>query len=88
MNVEVLFFGRLRELATRQRIISIINGAQLTDLIELLAKEYGDEFRQVVTHLEGLRILINGGEHDLLDGMETPLQDGDVVVFLPITAGG
>ncbi len=88
MNIEVLFFGRLRELATRQRVIPMTDSAQLTDLIERLAKEYGIKFHQEVSQMEGLRILINGSEYDLLSGMATPLKDGDVVVFLPITAGG
>ena len=88
MNVEVLFFGRLRELATRQRVVSMIGGARLSDLIDRLSEEYGDEFRREVNQLEGLRILINGNEYDLLDGMATSLKDGDVVVFLTITAGG
>ena len=38
MNIEVLFFGKLRELATRQRVISMMDGARLADLIEYLAK--------------------------------------------------
>lgn len=88
MNIEVLFFGKLRELATRQRVIPMMDGARLADLIEYLAKEYGVDFHQEVDHLERLRILINGREYDLLGSMEAQLKDGDTVVFLPLIAGG
>ena len=88
MNVEVLFFGKLRELAVRKQAMSMREGAQLSDLIERLGAEYGVDFRQEVDHIGGLRILINGREYDLLDGMNTQLKDGDMVVFLSLIAGG
>ncbi len=88
MNVEVLFFGKLRELAVRQQAMSMTEGARLTDLTERLSEEYGVDFRQEVNHIEGLRILINGQEYDLLDGMNTQLKDGDMVVFLSLIVGG
>ncbi len=87
MNIEVLFFGDLRKLAaTRQRVITMTEGTQLTHLIEQLVKEYGGVFEEQINST--LRILINGREYEILNGMETPLKDGDVVVLLPIIAGG
>ena len=91
MNIEVLFFGDLRRLAaTRQRVITMTEGTQLTHLIERLVKEYGGVFEEQInsTLNSALRILINGREYEILDGMETPLKDEDVVVFLPIIVGG
>ncbi|MGD2142217.1 MAG: MoaD/ThiS family protein [Candidatus Bathyarchaeota archaeon] len=35
-----------------------------------------------------LAILVNGRNIDLLDGIETRLQDGDEIVFMPPAAGG
>lgn len=88
MNVEVLLFGKLRELATRQRVVSVTDGARLIDLIEWLVKEYGVEFREEVNHIERLHILINGQYYDFLDNAETLLKEGDVVAILPLLAGG
>ncbi len=89
MNIEVLFFGQLRELtAVRQKIIVIKDGAKLADLIEHLGEEYGVAFHNEVDNIQGLRILINGRQYTLLGGMEAPLEDGDTVVLLPPIFGG
>jgi len=88
MNIEVLFFGDLRKLTDHRQVVSFKKGAQLTNLIEHLIEEYGHNFRQEINRSEWSRILINGKEHDLLGGMGAPLQDGDVVAFMPLTAGG
>ena len=88
MNIEVLLFGNRRELATRQQVVSLVAGARLIDLIEWLVKENGVDFGKEVNHIEGLHILINGQYYDLLGGMETPLEEGDVVAMLPLLAGG
>lgn len=65
-----------------------MDGARLIDLIKWLGKEYGDDFREEVNHVERLHIMINGRYYDLLDNMETPLKEGDVVAMLPLLAGG
>ncbi|MFC1949488.1 MoaD/ThiS family protein [Chloroflexota bacterium] len=89
MNIEVLFFGQLRELAgTDKRTAVIEDSARLLDLIEQLDEEYGKNFHNQVDNIKGLRILINGREYGLLGGMEAPLNDGDTVVFLPPVFGG
>ena len=81
-------FGKLRELAERQKTICMKEGSRLSDLIDSLVKEHGIEFHQEVSQVEQLRILINGQEYELLDNMQTELKDGDTIVFLPLIAGG
>lgn len=88
MNIKVLFFGRLRKLADRQKTICMKEGSRLGGLIDCLVKELGSEFHQEVSHVEQLRILINGQEYELLDNMQTELKDGDTIVFLTLIAGG
>ncbi|MFC1952445.1 MoaD/ThiS family protein [Chloroflexota bacterium] len=89
MDIEMLFFGRLRELTgTSQEIIPVEKVTRLSDLIELLGKRYGTNFSTEVYLNQALRILINGREYGLLGGMETPLSDKDTVVFLPLIGGG
>jgi MoaD family protein len=88
MNVNVLFFGRFRELATRDQIVPLKEGAQLAGLIEQLIKEYGADFRNALSEMEKLHILVNGQYHTILDNMETKLKDGDVVAILPLVTGG
>lgn len=89
MDIEVLLFGRPRELAgTSGEIISVGEGARLSDLIKLLGEKHGIAFSEEVRHTEALRILLNGREYGLLGGMEAPLSDKDTVVFLPLIGGG
>lgn len=89
MNIEVLFFGQLREITGVSRTNVVIrDDSRLADLVGNLAEEYGDAFREKVESIEGLRILINGREYYLLGRMEASLADGNTVVFLPPIAGG
>ena len=85
MNIEVIFFGRIRDLATRQRVVSLAEGSRLIDLIELLNKEYGEDFR---SENNSIQIMINGNYHNLLTEDDIPLKGGDVVSILPILVGG
>ena len=89
MNIEVLFFGQLREIAGVSRTgVVIEDNSRLADLVVYLAGQYGDAFREKVEGIEGLRILVNGREYYLLGRMEAPLSEGTTVVFLPPIAGG
>ena len=89
MKIEVLFFAQLRELTgTRQTEVTLADGNRLADLIARLSEEYGDAFRREVSDIAGLRIMVNGLENEVLDGMETRLKEGDTVVLLPPVAGG
>jgi len=89
MNIEVLFFGQLREITGVSRSGVVINDdSRLADLVQYLSGKYGNTFREKVESIEGMRILINGREYYLLGRMEAPLSDGNTVVFLPPIAGG
>jgi MoaD family protein len=89
MNIEVLFFGQLREITGVSRTSVVIDdNSRLADLVQYFSGQYGDAFREKVESIEGMRILINGREYYLLGRMEAPLSDGNTVVFLPPIAGG
>jgi MoaD family protein len=88
MQINVMFFGQLRDLAAVRESVVAIKGATLGDLMENLYKEYGAEFHKAAEGIKGLRILINGREYRLLGCMQAPLKDGDTVVLLPPIAGG
>jgi sulfur-carrier protein len=89
MDIEVLFFGKLRELSgIRKIVVSVGESARLSDLIKQLGERFGSAFQTGVDHLQGLRILVNGREHGLLGGRETRLRHKDNVVFLPPLGGG
>jgi MoaD family protein len=88
MNIELLLFGKLRELAVRQREVLIADSARFSDLVDWLIKEYGAGFGEEIGHKERWHFLINGRYYNPLDSLEIPLKDGDVVAILPLLAGG
>ena len=89
--ITVKIFGGLRqELATPEWRVDLATGAGLSALLDLLRS---DEPALGARLDEGLakgylNILINGRNARFLDQMETRLNDGDVVAFLPPVGGG
>lgn len=88
MNVDVWFYGRFRELATRQRTVQLSDNASLGDLIERLVCEYGMEFGHEIRRVKEYFIMLNGNYCTLSANRERVLEDGDVVAFIPIIVGG
>lgn len=89
MDIEVMLFGKLRELGGVSKEIVVIDGAaKLSSLVSVLGEKHGKNFAEEVAATRGLRILVNGREYQLLAGMETQLCDKDSVVLLPPIEGG
>ena len=89
MDIESLYFGDLRYITGLAReTISIEDGSKIIDLLNKLFETYGKDFRITLDPGSSHIILINGQNHEVLGGNETLLQDGDQIVFLPITMGG
>ena len=89
MKVESTYFGELRDLTRINReTISLKEGSNLKALIDKLTATYGHDFRLRVYHKNRYVVLVNGQNHEVLDGEKTLLNEGDVVVFLEITMGG
>lgn len=89
MELEVLLFGKLREPAgTAKETVAMDEGADLKSLIAKLGAMHGEEFLKLVSTTKALRILVNGREYQILQGLETRLKDKDTVVILPPIAGG
>ncbi len=89
ITCEILLFGNLREITGVRKTGAVLpDGSRLSDLVEHLSDNHGKEFREQIDSITGLRILINGREYYLTGYMESPLADGDTVVFLPPIAGG
>jgi len=89
MDLEVSFFGHLREISGIQKEkVTIEDGVDLSRLVERLGKIHSDQLSKEIKNIKLIRILINGREYKNLNEMETELKDGDVVVFLPPIFGG
>ncbi len=88
MNIDVWMHGRLSLLATTNRVINLPDGAKLGDLINLLAQEYGQEFSDEMQQDQANFMMVNGKYCRISSGRERKLEDGDIIAFLPLIAGG
>jgi MoaD family protein len=90
MSVTVKIPTQLRE-ATDGEASAQVDGSTVGEVLDALYDRYG-ELRSRIAEDGGLRRFVNvylGGEDiRFLDGLQTPVSDGDEVTILPAVAGG
>jgi molybdopterin synthase sulfur carrier subunit len=93
-KIQVQFLSALVIFTKERKVeVDVPSGSNITTLMGLLHQKYGQEAGAKVFKSDGsmshvLIILVNGTDIRHLDGMDTELQGGDVVVVMPIIAGG
>ena len=94
MPLNIKFIGALRHISGKTQLT--INFQESTPLKELLSK-LSQEFpslektfsdQQLNDSRSNTLILVNGREISVLNGLETKLNDGDEIVFVPVVHGG
>jgi molybdopterin synthase sulfur carrier subunit len=77
--------------ATDGEASASVDGATVGEVLDSLYERYG-ELRSRIAEDGGLRRFVNVyvGSEDIrfLDGLDTPVSDGDEVTILPAVAGG
>jgi molybdopterin synthase sulfur carrier subunit len=90
MSVKVKIPTQLRA-ATEGESEARVDGATVGEVLDSLYERY-DELRSRIAEDGGLRRFVNvyvqGEDIRFLDGLDTPVQDGDEVTILPAVAGG
>ena len=90
MAVTVKIPTQLRA-ATDGQAAATVDGATVGEVLDALYARFG-ELRSRIAEDGGLRRFVNvyvGGEDiRFLDGLDTPVSDGDEVTILPAVAGG
>ena len=81
MQIRVLFFGVLKDLAKRsEEMLTLPEGAIVIDVL----RHYQSQIPQLQNHGSSLAISVN----QEYAGLETPLKSGDEVALLPPVSGG
>jgi molybdopterin synthase sulfur carrier subunit len=97
LQISVRFFTSLREITNKkEETLKFPEGEKVTvDMVlKTLTQRYGKRFVEYVyDHKTGevrgfLQFLINGKSAATLNGLETELEDGDVLAILPPVGGG
>ena len=97
MQVSVRFFTSLREITDKkEETLKFPEGEKVTvDMVlKTLSQRYGKPFVEYVYdrktgEVRGfLQFLVNGKSATTLNGLETELEDGDVLAILPPVGGG
>jgi len=93
MLVVVRTIGPYTEKFGFQQLTVNFKGLTISDLLNQLCEEQGTKFCNTVFTEEGqlrryIKILVNGRGLHVLQGLDTPLTDGDVVALFPPVAGG
>jgi len=94
MAVTIKFIGALRHISGKTELtVSLKEGMALKDLLSKLDEEmpqlektFSDQ--QPNDSTSNALILVNGREISVLNGLETKLNDGDEIVFVPVVHGG
>ena len=92
MQVEVKFLTRFIDI-TGEKTTQIEGSENISQLINALCEKYDETFRNVLLDEDGtirdyLKVMVNGEDIRDLDGIETPLKDGDEIVMFQTIAGG
>ena len=97
MQVSVCFFTSLREIVgKKEETLKFPQDEQVTieTLLKTLSQRYGKQFVEYVYdrktgEVKGfLQFLINGKSATTMNGLQTALQNGDVLAILPPVGGG
>ena len=92
MKVHVKAFATFREVMDNQVEMEFTGGATIHTLLTDLTRRYGGlgelMFATPDTLRDFVNILKNGRNIHFLSGLNTPLEDGDVIALFPPIAGG
>jgi molybdopterin synthase sulfur carrier subunit len=92
MKVHVKAFATFREVMDNQIDMEFTEGATLRTLLTDLTRRYGGLSELMFATPDTLRdfvnILKNGRNVHFLSGLDTPLDNGDVIALFPPVAGG
>ena len=92
MKVKVRAFGRLAANLGNELVIELKPDSKIGDMLSTLRERTEAVQKEALTRFDRtepeLTILLNGQNIQAMDGLETPLKDGDLILLLPAVHGG
>jgi sulfur-carrier protein len=95
MKTKIHYLGLVKTYTNKtEDTIELPEAAHLSDLLNKLAKEFGKQFTQDIYEPNAkdvktnFSITVNGVFIGQLDGLNTKLKDGDLVILMPLVTGG
>lgn len=93
INVEFLGLQMLSDVVGKKRLELDISGMTVKDVIEELINRYGKKVRDAIYDAQGnfdlmIQIALNGKSFIPADKHNTPLKEGDNLIFMLLLAGG
>jgi MoaD family protein len=96
MKVKVEYLGHIKNMIgdKREEEIHMQDASSVADLLVLLSKKYGEQFRKAVYESGGKDLksnfiaTVNGYLLNQLKGVETTLKNGDHIILMPVVSGG
>ena len=93
MPLTLKFIGALRQISGKTQItVNFQREISLKNLVTEISRETSQLEKifsdQLAVSTSNALVLINGREISVLNGLETRLNDGDEIVFIPVVHGG
>jgi molybdopterin synthase sulfur carrier subunit len=94
MPLNIKFIGALRHISGKTQVnVTFQKSTSLKELLLKLSREFPSlektfTDQQLNDSRSNTLVLVNGREISVLSGLETKLNDGDEIVFVPVVHGG
>jgi molybdopterin converting factor small subunit len=93
--ITIRFVGTFREVSNMKKLnLTIPEETKISNVLDCLTERLGEGFNNMLVNplmdsffLQEL-VLLNGVDITNLQGIDTPVYDGDKIVFLSVTHGG
>lgn len=93
MTVTVKFYAIIKNVTKTSEVSVETEEGTIGDIMSILADKYGKDFREIVFDKSGgisknIRMLLNGRYIDCIDGLNSPVGEGDAIYLFPAIGGG
>lgn len=93
MTKKIKLFATLRDLVqAKEIVVSVSDGQTVAEILETIRTSHPELVAEII-HPDGeltgqVHILVHGRNIQWLNGLQTPVRESDILVFMPPSAGG